>query len=259
MDATATIYRFLPYAEIVGFAAVLVRLSTSQLIKTYRFFAAYALFQALRITISMMIPYRSNMFAEFFFICEPVVWILSCLALLEVYGIVLKNHPGIATLGRKALTGSIGASIVLALCTLFLDYQNAAVKYPILANFLLLSRLVMVSLLLFVVFIAFFLVWFPIPLNRNTVLHSCVFAGYFLIKSTTFLVIGLLPEAATPHVNAAIHLLITLCCVCWTLGLSPGGEHIPAKIGHYWNREDEERLMAQLDSINRTLVHSAKD
>jgi hypothetical protein len=117
----------------------------------------------------------------------------------------------------------------------------------------------MVSLLLFVVFIALFLLWFPIPLNRNTVVHCGVFAGYFLTKSATFLVLGFVSEGATPHVNAAIRLLVTLCCAGWIFGLTRMGENIPAKIGHYWNPEEEQRLMAQLDSINRTLVHSAKD
>src|SRR3954451_14685348 len=145
MDAIAKVYHFLLYAEVVGFAAVLVRLFSSHIAMVYRFFAAYALFEAVRTLISMNIPYRSNAFAHFFFACEPIVWLLSVLAILEVYGIVLRNHPGIATLGRQALTGSIGASIVLSLCTLFLDFQNAEVKYPILANFFLLSRLVMVS------------------------------------------------------------------------------------------------------------------
>jgi len=158
----------------VGFAAVLVRLYASQLFRVYRFFWAYALFEAVRMIVSMMIPYRSNAFAHFFFACEPIVWMLSALAILEVYGIVLRNHPGIATLGRQALMGSIGASIVLSLCTLFLDFQNVEVKYPILANFFLLSRLVMVSLLFFVVFITAFMVWFPITLTRNIVVHCSV-------------------------------------------------------------------------------------
>jgi hypothetical protein len=122
-----------------------------------------------------------------------------------------------------------------------------------------LSRLVMVSLLLCVIFITFFMVWFPITLNRNVVVHCSVFAGYFFVKSTGFFVLGLFPESATVHVNAGFHLLITLCCVFWVVGLSREGENIPTKVAHYWSAEQEERLMAQLDSINRTLVHSAKD
>src|SRR5437588_8338802 len=101
MDAVAKLYHFLSYAQVLGFIAVLGRLHFSQLSKVYRCFAAYALFEAVRVIISLLIPYRSNAFAHFFFACEPIVWLLSSLAILEVFGIVLRNHPGIATLGRQ--------------------------------------------------------------------------------------------------------------------------------------------------------------
>src|SRR3981189_1351100 len=106
MDASVRIYHYLAYVQAAGFAAVLVWLYATRLYKVYRSFSVDALFQAVRLVLSMVIPYRSNLYAEFFFVCEPIVWLLSALAILEVYGIVLRNHPGIAPLGRKALTGS---------------------------------------------------------------------------------------------------------------------------------------------------------
>jgi hypothetical protein len=258
MDATARIYGVLGYVQTLGFAILLFRLYATKLNKVYRYFSYYVLFEVVRLIVSASLPYRSNAYAYFYLACEPILWTLAALAMLEVYGMVLREHPGIANLGRKALVGSVGASILLSLCTLFLDYQNAVVKYPILDNFYLLSRLVMLSLLLFVLFIAFFLLWFPIPLNRNTVVHCGVFAAYFLVKGSTFVALRLAPESLV-HVNAMIHVLITLCCGLWIGFLTPAGEKITAKIGHYWDPGQEERLMAQLDSINRTLVHSAKD
>ena len=259
MEPTANLFRLSQYAQLAGFAILFLRLFTSKLTGIYRYFTLYVVLQMGRMILTMVVPYRSNAFGYFFFIVEPIVWILSALAILEVYEIVLRNHPGIATWGRWALTGSIGVSILLSLCTLFLDYQNASQKYPILANFFLLSRLVTLSLLLFVVLITFCLLWFPIVLNRNTVVHCCVFAGYFLIKSTAFVAAGLLHERSMIALNIAIQLLVTLCCVVWIAGLSAKGETVPAKIGHYWDPGQEDRLMAQLDAINRTLVHSAKD
>ena len=259
MEPNANLFHFSQYAQLTGFAILFVRLLTSKLIGIYRYFTMYAVFQVGRMILTMVIPYRSNTFGIVFFICEPIVWILSALAILEVYGIILRNHPGIATWGRWALIGSIGASIFLSLCTLLLDYQNASEKYPILANFFLLSRLMTISLLLFIVLITFCLLWFPIVLNRNTVVHFCVFAGYFLIKSITFVVVGLLSGQSYVAINIVVQLLVTVCCAVWIFGLSTKGETIPAKIGHYWNPGQEKRLMEQLDAINRTLVHSAKD
>ncbi len=260
MVSTAKLFYALQFAQIAGFAILFWRLAATKLTGTYSYFTAYVVFQVVRLILAVFIPYRSNAYGYFFFTCEPIVWILSALAILEVYGIVLRYHPGIATWGRWSLMASIGASILLALCTLFVDYQYASEKYPILANFLLLSRLVTISLLLFVVLITLCLLWFPIVLNRNTVVHCCVFAGYFLIKSATTIVAGLLlsGQSLVP-LNIAVQLLVALCCALWIVGLSAAGETIPAKIGHYWDPGQEERLMAQLNSINRTLVHSAKE
>jgi hypothetical protein len=187
-----------------------------------------------------------------------MTWIACGIAILEVYSLVLKNHPGIATLGRKALLGSMGASVLLAFFTLVLDFQNTAIQYPVLENLFLLSRLVMVCLLLFVVLITCCLLWFPIRLNKNTVLHCSVFAGYFMLKAGIFISARVFPEQL-PNINAAMQLLTALCCAIWILWLTPGGEEIPVTIGHSWDKAQEHRLMEQLDSINRTLVKSAKD
>ncbi|MEO8126208.1 MAG: hypothetical protein ABJF23_23945 [Bryobacteraceae bacterium] len=259
MEHTATVFHALQYLQIVGFAFLFFRLVNSKLIGTYRYFTMYVVFQVVRMVLTLVIPYRSNAFGYFFFTCEPIVWILSALAILEVYGIVLRNHPGIETWGRWGLTGSIAASVVLSFATLLLDYQSAAEKYPILANFFLLSKLVTISLLLFVVLITFCLLWFPITLNRNTVVHCCVFAGYFFIKATTYIVALMMPGGSFVFLNIAVQVLVLLCCTVWIFGLSAEGENIPVKIGHYWDSAQEDRLMAQLDSINRTLVHSAKE
>jgi len=259
MVSSAALLKILLCGPLVGFAVLLFRLYSTRLHKTYHYFSLYVLVELVRQIISLAIPHRSNAYAYFYFAAEVIVWTLCAMALLEVYGLVLRNHPGIMTLSRKTLVGAVSVSVMLSLCTLLIDYQDVAVKYPILSNFLLLSRLVMVSLLLFVLFMAFFLVWFPIPLNRNTVIHCCIFASYFLAKSGTFVAARFSADPEMKLVNAVILSLVTVCCVCWIALLTLAGESIPAKIGHYWDPEQEERLMAQLDSINRTLVHSAKD
>jgi hypothetical protein len=259
MVATGKLYAALPYLQIAGFAVLLARLYLSNLSGVYRAFSLYAAIALIRLIVLAALPYGKNIYAQFYFVSETIIWILCALALLEVYGMVLRNHSGIATLGRWALTGSVGASIVLSMCTLLLDYQNSAVKYPILDNFLLLSRLVMVSLLLFVLFIGAFLMYFPVELSRNTVLHCRIFSVYFLVKASTYMAARIVPPEALLHVNAAIQVMITLCCVFWAIWLTPQGERTVSKMRQHWDAGQEERLMSQLDAINRTLVHSAKD
>src|SRR5882724_1633969 len=121
MVATAKLYAVLPYLQIAGFAVLLARLYLSNLSRIYRAFSLYAAVALIRLIVLVALPYRTNIYAQFYFVSETIIWILCALALLEVYSMVLRNHSGIATLGRWALTGSVGASIVLSMCTLLLD------------------------------------------------------------------------------------------------------------------------------------------
>lgn len=246
------------YVQLVGFAILLARLYLSRLNRIYPYFTFYVWVMVVRLVALAAVRYGTNVYGWIYLLTEPITWIACGIAILEVYSLVLKNHPGIATLGRKALLGSMGASVLLAFFTLLLDFQNTAIKYPVLDNLFSLSRLVMVCLLLFVVLITCCLLWFPIRLNKNTVLHCGVFAGYFMLKACVFISARVFPELL-PHINVAVQLLTALCCAFWILWLTPAGEKTPVTVGHSWDRAQEHRLIAQLDSINRALVNSAKD
>jgi hypothetical protein len=258
MNLLSNVYADIKYLQVVGFVILLAILYLRGLNRIYPYFTIYVWVTVLRLVALVVAPYGTNSYGWIYIISEPMTWIACGIAILEVYSLVLKNHPGIATLGRKALLGSMGVSVLLAFGTLLLDFQNTAIKYPVLENLLLLSRLVMVCLLLFVVLITCCLLWFPIRLNKNTVLHCGVFASYFMLKACGFISIRVFPDLLL-HINAGVQLLTALCCAVWILWLTPGGEETPVTVGHSWDKAQEHRLMEQLDSINRTLVKSAKD
>jgi hypothetical protein len=258
MNLVVKVYDFVKYAQLIGFTILLARLYLSRLNRTYPCFTVYVWVTVLRLVALAVVPYGTNVYGWVYVISEPVTWLACALAIVEVYGLVLKNHPGIATVGRKALFGCVGASVVLSVFSLLLDFQNTAVRFPILDNLYLLARLVMFSLLLFVLLITFCLLWFPIRLSKNTVIHCGVFAGYFMVKAGSFIVLRAFPDLLE-NTNATVQLLSALCCAVWILWLTPGGEETPVTIGHSWDKAQEHRLMEQLDSINRTLVKVAKD
>jgi hypothetical protein len=258
MDLVEKVYYFVKYAQLVGFTILLARLYLSRLNRTYPYFTVYVWVTVLRLVALAVVPYGKNVYGWVYVITEPVTWLACALAIVEVYDLVLKNHPGIATVGRKALLGCVGASVILSAFSLLLDFQNTAVRFPVLDNLYLLARLVMFSLLVFVLLITFCLLWFPIRLSKNAVMHCGVFAGYFMVKAGSFMVLRAFPELL-PRINAGVQLLTALCCAVWILRLTPGGEQTPVTFGHSWDRAQEHRLMEQLNSINRTLVNSAKD
>jgi hypothetical protein len=255
----ASANEWLKYLPLIGFALLAGKMLVSGLWRTYRWFSAYLLTESLRIVLGLIIPARSNLYAYLYFVSEPLVWLLSMLAVLEIYGMVLKDRPGITNLGRKAVFVAMALSLVVAAAMSSSIDQHPEVQYRVLHSFFLLSRFVTASLLLFLLLITAVLVWFPISLNRNTVLHCCLFAVFFLLKVSMFVILTVIGQGAYFTVNDTLLITVTLCTGAWLIWLGPEGETVPVKVGHSWNREEEARLLAQLDSINRTLLNSAKD
>jgi hypothetical protein len=63
---------------------------------------------------------------------------------------------------------------------------------------------------------------------------------------------------ATRNLNVGVTAVGLLCLIAWAVLLRGKGEEVMVKVGHRWNEAEEEKLLAQLDAINRTLANSAK-
>jgi hypothetical protein len=60
-------------------------------------------------------------------------------------------------------------------------------------------------------------------------------------------------------INLVLQLLATVCLLAWAALLTPAGEQIQTATSRRRDPEAEEKLVAQLDAINRTLLASAKE
>ena len=259
MTSLTNAHEWLSYLPLIGFAALSAKLLASGLWRTYRWFSAYLVFETLRILFSFFVSHRSNLYARFYFVSEPLIWLLSMLAVLEVYGMVLKSRPGIANWGRTGIFGAMVLSLVVSALMSSAGAQHPEIRYRLLHSFFLLSRFVTASLLLFLLAITAFLVWFPIALKRNTVLHCCLFAVFFLSKTVVFVVITIFGVTSIMPVDSALFIAVALCTGTWLIWLNQKGEEVPVTIGHSWNRDDETRVLAQLDAINTALLNSARE
>src|SRR6476659_4294940 len=133
--------------QIVSYSLVLMNLFRSGLWRRYRYFCLYIAFEMLRVPTMLAIPFRSQLYGRLFFATQPIAWILFVLVVLELFQLVLRNHAGIATLGKKALTWSLVLSVVISGATLLIELQEIRPESAFLVNFILLDRLVMSSLL----------------------------------------------------------------------------------------------------------------
>jgi hypothetical protein len=181
---------------------------------------------------------------------------LYLLVIMELCQLVLKDHVGILTFGRKFLSVALAVSTLASVATLAFEAQQP--QFDIIRTYVLIERLIISSLLLFLLLFTAFLAYFPVPVNRNTVVHARIFACYFLFKTALLVFRNLITGDTVYAVNIVLSMLTTSCLIGWAVLLSPAGEEIKALTSRRSDPDAEERLVAQLDAINRTLLSSAK-
>lgn len=266
MQTLDSIVRYLWLLVIVGHAILYVRLWQTGLRRTYKFFAAYLLFRIVRSAVLEIGPLfspdakfvGSNLYAQLWMATEPVLWILYVLVVLELCSLVFQKYRGIASLGRWVVLGGLALAVILASVSLSADLSNAGEQFPILRYFLAISRGVLSSLVLFLLCIAAFLAWCPVPLTRNIVLHTFVYALYFLGMALTILLRNLSGSTVTMYANIGILSVTVGCLAIWILKLDAKGERRTVTLRHRWEAGREQQVVEQLAAINSSLMRTAR-
>ncbi|HXN49850.1 MAG TPA: hypothetical protein VN893_24575 [Bryobacteraceae bacterium] len=272
MPSVQTVVECLSWLTVAGYLVLYLRLRRQKLHRVYRIFAAYVLFRAVRsvalVTLPRLwyaahhqqyLPYANNAYGWIWALTEPVVWILQVLVVLELYALVFQNHKGIASLGRWTVLAGLTMATVLSSMTLPSELSHSAEKFAILRCYSLANRGLDASMVIFLLFITAFLVWFPVPLNRNVVLYSMVYALYFIVGTLAELAANLGGLALWDAVNLAVNSVDLACLALWIVFLNRSGEAKTVVFSHTWTTQHEELLMRQLEAINASLLRSAPE
>jgi hypothetical protein len=117
----------------------------------------------------------------------------------------------------------------------------------------------MSSLVLFLLLITAFLIWSPIAVRRNVVLHASILSFYFLSSALTLFIRN---RAGYEQTRAAIGMVLFFvensCYLLWIAFLNKRGEEKVVVVRRSWDTDDEARLTQQLDAINAFLLKTAR-
>jgi hypothetical protein len=189
---------------------------------------------------------------------QPVVWILYVFVVLELYALALRNHPGIASLSRWVLVGALVVSITVAAVSLLADLSRPAGRFPLLVYMGVVERGLAFSLVIFLVLITSFLMWTPVALPRNVVVHTMVYSAYFLATAAALLVRNVFGYELVARVSIGVFFSHNLCLLLWILLLNRRGEEAPVVVRRIWRQSDEDLITRQLDAVNSFLLRSAR-
>jgi hypothetical protein len=240
------------YVQLAAIVGVLVRFAATRLHRIYRFFFVYLIVLALQVLCALVIPHDTNPYAYSFLATEGLIVLLYALIVLELYSLVLRDLPGIASIARRYIKIALAAAILLSLAVLQLEQ----IPQGTISRFFTFESTIVCSLVFFVFLITVFLVYYPIPLNRNVIFYSIGYAFYFTTKALALFLRN------TGHqwdkFGFSLVTVATGCLLFWVFSLSQSGEQKTIVFGHRWNEKDERRLIEQLDAINKSLLRARK-
>jgi hypothetical protein len=114
------------------------------------------------------------------------------------------------------------------------------------------ERGVFLALVIFILLIVWFLTRYPVPLSRNVVVHTVIYSVFFLCEALGLLWRTLLGFNVTATYSVVSTAISSACAVAWCILLSARGEEV--RVQTPVRPLSEERILQQLDDLNRTLL-----
>lgn len=236
---------------------VAIKLYTTGLYHRYKIFFVYIIFR-IPCQVTSWFRYRqdpnSRAYLDLFLYTEPIVLLFYILVVMELYSLVLEHYKGLYTLGRWAMYVALTISVTISVLTLL---PKIAPSTPEPSKYLFkevaVERGVDLSLVLFILLIVLFLSRYRITLSRNVLIHTGIYALFFLSETLVLLLRTLWGIHTNDLINVGLTVLSCTCAFLWWSLLSAKGEEIKVNAPEF-RPDSEERILHQLDALNQTLL-----
>jgi hypothetical protein len=239
--------------EMAALLTLCVRMWASGLHRVYANFFRFLVLELLQGLIPWFVPLESHLYRDLFVLSDGLIVAFDALVVLELYSVILGGLQGIANVARRYIKITLVLAIFISLLPLSIEKTpNTATGY-----LFIFERPVLSSLIVFVLLICGFLVYYPVPLGRNVIVYLAGYAVYFTMMATTafFQNMGYFWNREKSNLDMGV---AVACQVFWLLALSRQGESKRVVVGHQWKPGDEQRLLAQLEAINASLLRSGR-
>jgi hypothetical protein len=203
-----------------------------------------------------------------------VVWFsftatLAFFSLFLVYSLakaVLSELPGILRFSRLFLNIVFPVAIIIAFSTAKAEHwMMPAGNFDqrldrLIAIFKIADKGISLASVLILIAILGFILWFPVKMSRNLAVFSVGFVIYFASK-TGLELLSLYNAASLKTqdiIGLGVNIVLVSCFVYWVLFIDANGQAIEVRIGHGWHRDEQEKLIGQLEALNVALLRSSQ-
>jgi hypothetical protein len=245
------------YLDLAVESALVARLLQNGLFRVYRFFFAYLAVDAAETLLGSLFQTHLQIYADIYLVSQTLKIVLGGFLVLEVYQLALEKHPALARFLRNSISYVLAGAAVVAALGIAVDHYVPTGRSVAIHRFNTFERTMDIWMLLLLLLIVLFTTWFPVRLKRNGALYIGGIIIYFFSRSTGLLLRNLAPQFKAP-IDKAILIAAIVCLMVWLMALTREGEQVTTVVGHRWSPAESERLAAQLNAINATLVRLSR-
>jgi hypothetical protein len=236
---------------------LLWRLWSQKLARVYLALALFLGAEALQNILIFPIRPRSNLYGVVYLLSTPILWILAYFVVLELYRLIFGDYPGIASLGRKAVSWCLGLALAVSILYAIPDLRTSTGKFPILRFYYISERSIVLGLLLFLVLIQLFLFRYRLRLSSNRMIYATGYALYFGVGVAQDIIYTALGIKVVYAVDLWIVVAAGAILLVGAGLLSQEGE-LRVQLEQVDSSNDRARLQQQLVDINKMLSRAAR-
>ncbi len=244
-----------------------IRLLRLGLHRVYSFFCIFLIFDVLTSGLALWIQLQQPKGWDYrvvWLILTPIDWVLYIALVYVLLSALLAKFPGILNFSRKVLHFSFLTSAVIGLLTArpeFLSYERMRHVQSldrILAAVAVADRVVSMTAFLALTATLIFILWFPVQMPRNLAVFCVGLVVFFAARTSMWIVYSFGPHINIDPFNTVVLFVLSGCLLYWLIFINKVGEQVPTRIGHSWNAAEQQRLLAQLEAMNATLLRAAR-
>jgi hypothetical protein len=251
------ILRSLWLLNILLCVGLVLRLLQLKLAGTYKGFFFYLLFIVVRSAVMWPLDLASRAYILIWKLTQPIAWVLYTLIVLELCSLIFKEYRGIQVLGRRVVYGCLAVAILVSMLILTPVWRNSGEPILSTPRFLMVERGIDSALVLLLLLLLVFLALLPIPLSRNVVIHSVLYAAFFMASSLGIFIVNMTRFESGRIISTCLMGVSSLCLIAWIALLSREGESKLAAFRKPLPTAYEQMLVDQLSSINATLLRAS--
>lgn len=242
-------------SQAAAAAIAVARLTYLRLAPAFPALFAYLLFSAgYSLAFASLSP-KSMAYFWVYVVVSPLVSVIYIFVVRELVALIFHKYPGIRTLGRWVLYGSVIVAAIISLAAARLVNSGYRHKKWGLYYIQSVERSVIFSLAIAIAAILFVISKYPLHLGRNTYVSSTFFSALFLSDALRLLVDSWTPQFFNHYVDWGEAFVITACLVAWAVMLQR--EPAPSRRVAFSNM-DENRLLGQLEALNQLMTRAAR-